>query len=132
MIFEIVTSVAIKQKIENITKPSLDLAIKWVQYLEQHALKVYKDDLCMAQNSAQALGKKILESAVRDGDTLRSIYRHNWTGLNSADLVQKALERLDVCAWAAAEHFKNGSGQGSVIRINPKVFAFAQGGQSHG
>ena len=125
-IFEVAECLANKQKVKTIQTPSLEKALKWVQYLEQHALKVYRDDLCVMQNSALALGKKIIEGVIRDGDSVRSIYRHHWAGLSSPEQVQKALQRLEECSWAYAETVRNGPGQGVIIRINPKVYSFAK------
>ena len=70
------------------------------------------------------LAKKIKSQAVKDGDTLRSIYRRHWSWLDTPDKLDKAIARLEECGWVLVESVINNTGKSQVIRINPKVSEF--------
>ena len=69
---------------------------------------------------ANQLLRKIQAGKVADGDSVRDVRRHQWSGLTTPESVTGALEVLDEYGWARAEDAKGDAGRpGRIIRINP-------------
>lgn len=95
------------------------LAIKWCDYLESHARKVYGRLGEMQLDSAKALMKKVTEGKIRDGDSLRDIYRHHWSHLDSPKKVESAISILKDHGWCQTQTTMTGGAPSEVIRLNP-------------
>lgn len=121
LIVEIISCISKQQKIMCIHQESLDMALKWVEFLEAHARKVYAEEASKEALGMWQLSRKILGKSVNDYDSIRSIYRHKWPGLHNSEEVQNAISLLADYSWATTETIKNGPGQSIVIRINPEV-----------
>ena len=96
------------------------LAIRWCDFLEQHASKVYR-----IGQSAEALAIKKLAECVELGlvshaSSVRSIYRKQWTHLKSQQLVARALESLEEFNWLRVVHASVQGGKSKRIMIHPK------------
>jgi hypothetical protein len=79
------------------------MAIRWCELLEQHALRVYAGDMARAKHRAHALAKHIRNGDVSDGDTVRSVYRKQWTMLRTPDDTYGALSVLESLHWVRLE-----------------------------
>ncbi len=103
----------------------LDRAIRWVEYLEKHAQRIYSAATMPDTLSAQALIAKIREGKVTEGFTHRDVYRGNgWVGLKTADEVKQACNLLSEYDWIApVEEPKGRAGGRPTVRysINPKA-----------
>jgi putative DNA primase/helicase len=104
---------------DEIQVESIQLALKWAKFLENHAKKVYADILFPNLKAAHVLAKKITQKQVQDGDSLRSIYRRQWTLLRSLSELEPALCILEDAGWIKIENVKSGLKLTEVIRINP-------------
>ncbi len=100
---------------------SIRLALKWASFLELHAKKVYADLLFPNLKAAHVLAKKIAHNQIQDGDSLRSIYRRQWTLLRSLSELEPALCILEDAGWIKIETVKSGLKLTEVIRINPSL-----------
>lgn len=103
------------------------LAIRWCDFLEQHASKVYR-----IGQSAEALAIKKLAECVELGlvshaCSVRSIYRKQWTHLKSQQLVEHALESLEELNWLRVVQAAVQGGKSKRIMIHPS-FRKASGG----
>lgn len=96
------------------------LAVKWCYYLEAHAKKVYALLGEAKLDSAKALVKKVEEGRVKDGDTLREIYRHNWSLLSTPKELDLATSLLKENGWAQTQFIATGGAPTEVIRLNPR------------
>ena len=100
---------------------SLHLAIKWAKFLESHALKIYEKASNPEISGARILADRIKDGRVKDQDSLRSIYRRNWSQLNSLEKLENAIGILDECNWVKTESVRSGSKMVDRIRINPSL-----------
>lgn len=100
---------------------SLRLALRWAKFLEEHAKKVYFDVLYPNIKAAQALANKIAQGLVRDQDSLRTIYRHHWSLLDSIDKLESAISVLEDANWVQVESVKIGNKPTEVLRIHPSL-----------
>lgn len=99
------------------------LAKDWCTFLEAHARKVYAPELKGNVTAAHALAKKILAGAVVDGVTVREVWRYEWSGLRTSEIVYGALEVLEACHWTRVDTVRTGGAPSPTIRINPKLQA---------
>jgi hypothetical protein len=98
-------------------------AVTWCEYLETHARRVYGLVTDSKQQSAAVLAKKIQAGKVKDGFTLRDIYKKNWHLLNTKELAQAACGELLEAGWLREEVTPPAFGQKGKVeyRINPKI-----------
>ena len=105
------------------------LAIRWCEFLEQHASKAYR----IGQN-AEALAVKKLSECVEFGlvphaSSVRSIYRKQWTHLKTPRLVEHALDSLEELNWLRVVHATVQGGKSKKIMIHPKFRKMVGGAQ---
>src|SRR5262249_43883090 len=56
-------------------------AIDWTPYLESHARRIYAIVANSATTAAKSILKRIAKDQLKDGFTLRDVYRNQWAGL---------------------------------------------------
>ena len=96
------------------------LAIQWCEFLEQHAAKLYAIEINNEAYTAKLLAGKISEGKVKDGQATREIYRHHWAGLDTPELVNKALSVLESINWVKLDIKEGNQGRPSeIIRLHP-------------
>lgn len=78
---------------------SLEKAIRWADYLESHARRVYAMATDYRVQAAQALAKKIESGCLQDGFTTREIFRNNWSQLGDLEEVKAACDELESANW---------------------------------
>gem|GEM_PF-892148 len=98
---------------------AIERALKWTDYLELHARKVYAVEIKGNVAAAHALGEKIRAGAVSDRMTVRDVWRREWSGLKSSGQVYDALEVLGQVGWTRIEAEETGGRDRTIIRINP-------------
>lgn len=125
LLFGIMQSLNNADSLEEIRNESLQMALGWAKYLEQHATKVYQEELSIPQKGAVLLAGKIKSGAVKDGDSLRSIYRRHWSWLDTPEKLDIAVARLEECSWVIIENVTNNTGKSNILRINPDVYSIA-------
>lgn len=92
------------------------------EYLESHTRRIYGMGENTTQFSATALCEKIKSGKLKDGFTVRDLYRKNWHMLNSDSLAQQACEELCNAEWLRKKVTPKGHQQKEKISffINPK------------
>ncbi len=107
--------------------PSMKRAVRWHVHLEKHAQRVYASVTSAAADSAKALCQRIRRGALKDGFTVRDVYRHGWSMLTTRPEATDAVEMLVVdLGWlrAVADKAIDGEGRPTVrYLINPKINA---------
>lgn len=98
-----------------------ELSIKWCHYLDLHAQKIYRVGKDPRFKSASALADKIKAGKVRDGESLRSIYRRHWSYLDSPEKLEGATAILAEHGWIQVQTTKGAFKSSSTIRINPNL-----------
>ena len=97
------------------------LAAGWCEYLEHHARKIYSGELNPGVASAHLLANKIKQGAVQDGDSVRDIYRKQWSGLTTAVDVMTAIQPLIQVSWVRVENVHTGGRDAEIVRLNPEL-----------
>jgi hypothetical protein len=107
-----------------VSTTAVQLAIRWCDFLEGHAKKLYAPEINKGRLSTWALAGKIQAKAVFDGVTLREIYRSHWEHLNSPEDVYQGLSELENLHWLKIIDEQSPGGRPRrVIRVNPAVFS---------
>ncbi len=81
---------------------SLKRAILWQQFLLEHAKRAYAAVTSATMDSAKALSKHIQRGALKDGFTVREVYRHNWSLLSNTKEAAEAVAVLVDLGWLRA------------------------------
>ena len=102
-------------------------ALAWVDLCRLHAEKVYARGLSNDVVLARSFAEKIASKQIFDGIQLSQIHQGNWSRLDNAKDVRKAIEYLEGCGWLrvekADEQWKTkGRPSSPVVRLNPALF----------
>ena len=104
---------------------SMKRAILWQRFLLAHAKRAYAAVTSATMDSAKALSKHIRGGALRDGFTVREVYRHNWSLLSNAKEAAEAVEVLIDLGWLRTiqdSRQSSADGRASVRHfINPRL-----------
>ncbi|MEI7955738.1 MAG: DUF3987 domain-containing protein [Verrucomicrobiota bacterium] len=108
---------------------ALTRAIDWQKFLFAHAKRAYAAVTSATMDSAKALSKHIQRGALKDGFTVREVYRHNWSLLSNVKEATEAVEVLADLGWLRAVQDKrvNFTDGRATVRyfINPRLQAAA-------
>jgi hypothetical protein len=99
-----------------------------VDFFDAHARRVYAPELGRLTSPRAALVERIRACAVRDGDTVRSVYRRQWAGLRTRELVEQGVADLIPYGWVRLEEWQTGGRRERVLRIHPAL----RGGDGNG
>lgn len=107
---------------------ALEMALDLCDYLEQHARKVFAPELNPGLASAYALSRKILSGAIRDGASVRDIYRKGWSDLAEVKNVFAAVEVLVRLGWVRVDREGIGGQATESLSLHPELLK----GQTNG
>lgn len=103
-------------------------AIRWVEYLESHARRLYGALYDPQHGPARALADRILKGGVESGFTLRDIYQHHWTNLDGKEEVGEGVDVLVGLGWLRSEEMSTGGRPTTTFTINPGILNRARVG----
>jgi putative DNA primase/helicase len=102
-----------------IPRVAVERAIRWCEYLEAHARKVYAPELDPGHRPAATIAAKIRARAVIDGQPVRDLYRTGWAGVRSQSAAEEGLAVLERLGWVRLQSVSSAGRSSAVIRINP-------------
>jgi putative DNA primase/helicase len=97
------------------------LAADWCGFLEAHARKLYAAELHAAASAAHAIAAKIRAGAVFDCQSVRELYRAQWSGLRSPERVLAGLTELTDLGWVRLEFVLTGGRPSQVVHLHPEL-----------
>ncbi len=97
------------------------LAVAWCDLLEAHARKVYSIELGPGESAAHALAEKIRRGTLGDGDAVRDIYRNQWSGLASPEIVRAGLDVLVDAGWVRLVMERTGGRSREIVLLHPEL-----------
>lgn len=108
---------------EGIDRLSTERARALVGYLERHASKIYGEGSHRLSPGAEALAELIIEGlegegGIRDGASVRGIYKRGRSGLATRGEALAAARELERRGWLRLEH---GERRSLVIRLRPDL-----------
>lgn len=106
---------------EGVPEPCASRAVRWCEFLEAHARRIYSGVLHRDLHAAHALARRIERGEVQDGIEIRWIYRRGWSGLSSREDVEAALAVLHEANWIRTEERKTTGRPSEVVRLHPEL-----------
>ena len=102
---------------------ALRMALRWAEYLEAHAQRIYGQVIEPGHQESIALAQRILSGDLQGEFCAREVYRKGWRGLDSAAAVQAGAEHLIDRHWLRPMPVTNHRGGRPSTRylINPKL-----------
>lgn len=99
------------------------MAVAWCEYLESHAARIYGGASTPGIESAREIIKHIRRGEIKEGMTVREIWRPQWSKLTSAEEVKSGLAILEEYEWLIVEKILNvrGGRPSESIKLNPKI-----------
>lgn len=111
--------------IQPVSRSALEMAIEWESYLESHMRRIYNMGTNIAPRAAEILYKKIRDSKLKDGFTIRDVYRRDWQIIgDDRDIAQDACDELVKINVLREKHILGNFQQRTKVEysINPKIF----------
>lgn len=112
-----------------IAKESLARAIRWQALLFEHAKRAYAAVTSATMDSAKSLADRVRSGALKDGFTVRDVYRRNWSMLNTTKEAAEAVAILVDLGWlrAVQDARQPGTDGRPTVRyiVNPRLRAAA-------
>lgn len=105
-----------------VTVQSAERAAAWCDYLESHARRIYGMVLDKTY-ATSALSKKIKKRSLKNGFTVREVYRKGWSMLTTTEDVQDACDELVDAGWLREQYIESLFGKGKIVYlINPSIW----------
>ncbi len=121
LVFHLVDGVATEMP-PSVSIKAAARAAAWCEYLEGHARRVYASGENPALEGARALLSRIRKGDVKDGDTVRSVYRgRQWSRLSTAEEVGAAAGVLEDYGWLRVEKTDTGGRPTTLLRLHPSL-----------
>jgi hypothetical protein len=98
-------------------------AAAWCEYLRTHAERLYSSAQNPAMEAARALLERMRKGEVKDGSTVREIYRKQWAKLSSSETVNAAAEVLEEFGWLRVETLKTEGRSTTEVHLHPTLRA---------
>lgn len=126
LIFHLI-EVADAQASGAVTLRSTEMAVRWCDYLESHARRIYGLVGNGVMQAATRLARKIEAGALTDGFTARDVYIKQWSLLEEPSIAKGAIEHLVEAGWlrqvatSAGDSSKGGRPALPSYVINPAL-----------
>jgi hypothetical protein len=122
LVFHLVAFVDGEAKAGKVSIEATCQAAAWCRYLETHAKRLYASAESPAMEGARALLGRIRKGEVKDGSSIRDIYRaRHWSKLASSHEVSAAAAVLEEYGWLRLEKVETGGRPATCIRLHPSL-----------
>lgn len=121
LIFHLVEVVVDSTAAGPVSERAAVMAAAWCDYLETHATRVYGVATMPGLEAAREIVKHLRRGAIRDGATLREIWRPQWSKLTSSEEVKTGIEVLVEYDWLTVEKEQTGGRPTERLRLNPRI-----------
>lgn len=106
-----------------VTQTTLETALKWLEYFQSHARRIYGSGGNAVPAAARTLIERLRKGEIKDPFSSRDVYyKHHWSGLTSPDEVEEALSYLVEKNYLCAAYVKTNGRPTVRYWVHPKVF----------
>ena len=105
----------------SVSVEAITMAIRWADYLEAHARRVYAAAEAAPVDTAKLIWKRIENAKLKCGFTVRDIYTQGWSQLKDKAEVERGLGALVHAHWLAMRPEETGGRPIVRYYINPKT-----------
>lgn len=120
VLFHLLQAVEESKRLERVGIDSLNLALNWCDFLEEHAKKVYSFETNAEAHAVHALAERIKRGHVEHGARVRDLARAGWSGLDPEQL-EAALRTLGQLGWLRVDELETGGRPSSVVLLHPEL-----------
>ncbi|MEI7462430.1 MAG: DUF3987 domain-containing protein, partial [Pirellula sp.] len=100
-------------------------AVRWSEYLESHANRVYSIATAPERQAALPLLRRLIEWPADKPIRVRSIREHGWASLSDTDSIEAALDLMIDCGWVRALEVKPTTGRPTTeFVLHPEASKF--------
>lgn len=121
LIFHLVRVVDGTEQPGAVSEHSTVLAVRWCEYLESHAGRIYGAAVIPGMEAAREIIKHIRRRAIKDGASIRDLWRPQWSRLTTSEEVKAGLLVLENYDWLTIEKRETGGRPSEIIRLNPRI-----------
>ncbi len=122
LIFYIVETVGKGEDSTAVDAKATQQAIRWCDYLETHAKRLYASGKDPYIESARALLDRIKRGDLTDNFSSREIYfSKHWSKLDTADRVNNAIKILEDFGWIKTKEIKTSGRSTNIITVHPRL-----------
>jgi hypothetical protein len=108
---------------QTVTALSLKVAIRWLDYFESHANRMYGSSANMVPKAANNLIERLRCGDIKEPFTARDVYHgKHWSGLSTPKQVEEVLEYLEEKNYLAGKAVKTPGRPTFKYWVNPKIF----------
>lgn len=106
-----------------VSQQAARMAAAWCAYLESHAARIYGGTSTPGMESAREIIKHIRRGKIRDGMTIREIWKQNWSKISTPEEAKNGLAVLEEYEWVIVEKVINARGgrPSEVVKLNPNI-----------
>jgi putative DNA primase/helicase len=119
LIFHLVEVTNGGASVNGVSLSAARFAATWCEFLEAHAKRIYAPELQTAVHAAHVLAEHIKAGDIEGGGAVRDIYRHQWSGLATVDVVRAGLDELAQANWVRVEIQQPGGRPTEVVVLHP-------------
>ena len=102
-----------------------ELAVRWAEYLESHAARLYSIAMVPERRQAKPLLRRLIDWPKDKPIRARDIARKGWSGLDDVEVVRKTMELLGDAGWVRSMQSMPESGRHTTIyAIHPQTAEF--------
>jgi Protein of unknown function (DUF3987) len=105
----------------DITKPAVERALMWAEYLETHARRAFASTTVASTDAALAIIAKVKSGHLKTQFGSRDVWRPGWSRLSDSGIVNAALKLLVDYDWLAVHPIATTGRPAKVYTVNPKV-----------
>lgn len=106
----------------SVSEQSAIMAAAWCQYLETHAMRIYGVvNMPPGLDAAREIAKHIKHKDIKNGMSIREIWRPQWSKLTTSDGVKSGFEVLQDYGWLVLEKATTGGRPSESVRLNPRL-----------
>jgi hypothetical protein len=99
-----------------------DMAVRWAEYLESHAARLYSIAVAPERRLAKPLLRRLIQWPKEKPIRVRDICRNCWSGLDDDEVEARVLEMLADAGWVRAVPVRPVSGRPTVnFLIHPRA-----------
>ncbi len=122
LVFHLVAFVEREAKAGKVGIEATCQAAAWCEYLETHAKRLYASAESPAMEGARALLGRIRKGDVKDGSSVREVYRgRHWSRLSNSEEASNAAAVLEEYGWLRVEKVDTGGRPATRIRLHPTL-----------
>lgn len=106
-----------------ITLGSLQSSLRWLEYLESHAIRVYGSGANAIPKAAMELLRHIKNGDIAEPFSVRDVYYgHHWSGLTTSNEVEEVLDYLVDKGYLGCAMIRTNGRPSQKYWVHPKVF----------